>query len=85
MFNDLNRLILFFTAYGFCCFALFFLCLIFAFGVFGRSELIMNAFGFENSVFIKYWCLKPYFYSLKFYNYSEIHKGVGVILQYSKS
>ncbi|RVZ03963.1 hypothetical protein EC514_07900 [Helicobacter pylori] len=37
----------------------------------------MNAFGFENSVLIKYWCLKPYFYSLKFYNYSETHKGVG--------
>ncbi|RVZ45105.1 hypothetical protein EC552_07610 [Helicobacter pylori] len=67
MFNDFNRLILFFTAYGFCCFALFFLCLSFVFGVFGRSELIMNAFGFENSVLIKYWCLKPYFYSFKFY------------------
>ncbi|EJC52303.1 hypothetical protein HPHPP30_0037 [Helicobacter pylori Hp P-30] len=45
----------------------------------------MNAFGFENSVLIKYWCLKSYFYSLKFYNYSEIHKGVGVILRYPKS
>ncbi len=82
MFNDFNRLILFFTAYGFCCFALFFLCLSFVFGVFGRSELIMNAFGFENSVLIKYWCLKPYFYSFKFYNYSEIHKGVGVIFDF---
>ncbi|EJC16066.1 putative membrane protein [Helicobacter pylori Hp P-74] len=39
MFNDFNRLILFFTAYGFCCFALFFLCLSFVFGV-------LNAQGF---------------------------------------
>ncbi len=84
MFNDFNRLIWIFTAYGFCCFALFFLCLSFVFGVFGGSELIMNAFGFENSVLIKYWCLKPYFYSLKFYNYSysEIHKGVGIIFDF---
>ncbi|OPG20241.1 hypothetical protein BGL60_03545 [Helicobacter pylori] len=66
---------MFFTAYGFCCFALFFLCLIFAFGVFGGSELIMNAFGFENSVLIKYWCLKPYFYSLKFYLIVKIIRG----------
>ncbi len=41
MFNDFNRLILFFTAYGFCCFALFFLCLSFAFGVFSGSDLIV--------------------------------------------
>ncbi len=51
--------------------------LIFAFGVFGGSELIMNAFRLENSVPIKYWCLKPYFYSFKFYNYSEIHEKIG--------
>ncbi len=69
-FNFYVLIVCFFTAYGFC---LFF---------FGRSELIMNAFGFENSVLIKYWCLKPYFYSLKFYNYSEIHKGVGVIFDF---
>ncbi|RVY77555.1 hypothetical protein EC515_07710 [Helicobacter pylori] len=56
---------------------MFFLCLNFAFGVFGGSELIMNAFGFENSVPIKYWCLKPYFYSFKFYSYSEIHEKIG--------
>ncbi len=60
-FNFYVLIVCFFTAYGFCCFALFFLCLSFVFGVFGRYELIMNAFGFENSVLIKYWCLKPYF------------------------
>ncbi|EJB32994.1 hypothetical protein HPNQ4053_1634 [Helicobacter pylori NQ4053] len=43
----------------------------------------MNAFGFENSVLIKYWCLKPYFYSFKFYfmvkfmRNGEIHEKIG--------
>ncbi len=37
----LNSLLRFIASYGFCCFALFFLCLIFAFGVFGGSDLIV--------------------------------------------
>ncbi|RDY76994.1 hypothetical protein DDP45_07340 [Helicobacter pylori] len=38
----------------------------------------MNAFGFENSVLIKHWCLKPYFYSLKLYFIVKIIRGWGL-------
>ncbi|EJB37761.1 hypothetical protein HPNQ4110_1630 [Helicobacter pylori NQ4110] len=42
----------------------------------------MNAFGFENSVLIKYWCLKSYFYSFKFYFIVKFIRGWGVIFDF---